>query len=75
MGGAPFDCRAARCKAHALSTTPSFSQPLIVASVNGDLAKGFPLPAIPGLAFTNASSLQLNEGYAAFLADFTFAPA
>ena len=49
-------------------------QPLIVGTVNGDLAKGFPLPPIPGLAFSNSTSLQLFEGYASFEADFTFSP-
>lgn len=50
------------------------TQPVIVASVNGDLSKGFPLPPIPGLSFTNATALELDQGFAAFKADFTFAP-
>jgi hypothetical protein len=48
--------------------------PLAAATLNGDLARGFPLPPIDGLAFTNATSLQLMQGYALFAADFTFAP-
>jgi hypothetical protein len=48
--------------------------PFIVDSVNGDLSKGFPLPPIPGVAFTNATQLELADGYAQFEADFTFTP-
>lgn len=48
--------------------------PLIVASVNGDLQKGFPLPPIPGVSFENATQLALGEGFAQLEADFTFTP-
>jgi len=48
--------------------------PLVVATLNGDLARGFPLPPIAGVAFTNATALALREGYALFRADFTFSP-
>ena len=49
--------------------------PLIVDSVNGDLQKGFPLPPIPGVAFSNATQLALGGGFAQLEANFTFAPA
>jgi hypothetical protein len=48
--------------------------PIAMATLNGDLSRGFPLPAVEGLAFTNATSLQLETGYALFAADFTYAP-
>ena len=46
--------------------------PLVTLIVNGDLAKGFPLPPIEGVAFTNTSGLVLMEGYAQLAANFTF---
>ena len=48
--------------------------PLIVASVNAELQRGFPLPPIPGVAFTNATQLALFDGFAQMDANFTFAP-
>jgi len=44
--------------------------PILVASVNGDLAKGFPLPPIPGVSFTNTTDIQMQDNYAVFSADF-----
>ena len=47
--------------------------PLIVLSINGDLQKGFPLPPISGVNFTDTSGLRLMDGFAQLSANFSFA--
>jgi LBP / BPI / CETP family, C-terminal domain len=57
-----------------LQALANLALPLAAAALNGALAAGFPLPPIEGVAFSNATALALEDGYARFAADFTFSP-
>jgi hypothetical protein len=48
--------------------------PIATSVLNGDLGRGFPLPPIEYLSFSNATSLSLSDGFASFSSNFTFQP-